>query len=279
VVFTYNFITNPDVKSTSRESYKLVSGVEAIDDYTVKVTFKDVDPSWYLPFVGFKGMIIPEHVFAQYNNANAATAPAKMEPVGTGPYIAKEFRTEDVLLIGEDVVNTVKIIYEPNPLYREASKLSFKHVVLQGGGDATVAARAVLQDGIVDYAWNLQVEDKTLAEMEAKGNGKGKVMPLFGSYVERVMINFTDPNKETAEGERSSREFPHPFLTDLQVRRALALRCRPRQHRRPLRPHRPSYCQYPRLTLLICLERHQLQVRSRRGSRSVGPGRLEGQRR
>ena len=223
VVFTYNFITNPDVKSTSRESYKLVSGVEAIDDYTVKVTFKDVDPSWYLPFVGVKGMIIPEHVFAQYNNANAATAPANMEPVGTGPYIAKEFRTEDVLLIGEDVVNTVKIIYEPNPLYRDASKLSFKHVVLQGGGDATVAARAVLQDGIVDYAWNLQVEDKTLAEMEAKGNGKGKVMPLFGSYVERLMINFTDPNKETAEGERSSREFPHPFLTDLQVRRALAL--------------------------------------------------------
>jgi peptide/nickel transport system substrate-binding protein len=67
------------------------------------------------------------------------------------------------------------------------------------------------------------VEDKTLAEMEAKGNGKGKVMPLFGSYVERLMINFTDPNKETAEGERSSRDFPHPFLTDLQVRRALAL--------------------------------------------------------
>src|SRR3954471_8306557 len=45
VVFTYNIIANPDVKSTSRESYKLVSGVEAVDDYTVKVTFKDVDPS------------------------------------------------------------------------------------------------------------------------------------------------------------------------------------------------------------------------------------------
>src|SRR5262245_53412967 len=75
VVFTFKFITNPEVKSTSRESYKLVEGVEAIDDYTVRVTFKDVDPSWYLPFVGAKGMIIPEHVFAAFNNSGAETAP------------------------------------------------------------------------------------------------------------------------------------------------------------------------------------------------------------
>ena len=80
VVFTYNFITNPDVKSTSRESYKQVAGVEVVDDYTVKVTFKDVDPSWYLPFVGVKGMIIPEHVFAPYNNGDAATAPGTWSP-------------------------------------------------------------------------------------------------------------------------------------------------------------------------------------------------------
>src|SRR5689334_12109659 len=111
VVFTAQFITDPAVGSSSIASYKSIQDVEALDDYTVKITFKGVTPAWALPFVGVQGMIIPEHVFSQYSNANVSAAPANLAPVGTGPYIAKEFRTEDVLVIGEDVVNTVKIIY------------------------------------------------------------------------------------------------------------------------------------------------------------------------
>jgi peptide/nickel transport system substrate-binding protein len=220
VLFTYRFIINPDVGSSSTTSYKSVQNVEALDDHTVKVEFKDVTPAWALPFVGVQGMIVPEHVFSQYNSAEAASAPTNLAPVGTGPYIAKEFRTEDVLMIGEDVVNTVKIIYEPNPFYRNPEKLQFKQVTLQGGGDATVAADAVLSDGVVDYAWNLQVDDKTLAELEAKG--VGKVALSFGSYIERIMFNFTDPNRETDQGERSSTQFAHPFFDDKLVREAFA---------------------------------------------------------
>lgn len=221
VVFTYNFIINPDVESTSGDSYKNVEAVEALDDVTVKVTFKSVDPAWAAPFVGVRGLILPEHVFAPYMNATAASAPPNLAPVGTGPYIAKSFSTEDVLIIGDDVVNTVKIQYEPNPYYRDASKLSFKQVTLQGGGDAKVAAKAVLQDGVVDYAWNLQVPDQTLTDMEA--SGKGRVVPVFGSYVERIMLNFSDPIQETPEGERSSKQFPNKILSDRQVRQALSL--------------------------------------------------------
>ena len=221
VVFTYRFITNPDVKSTSADSYKAVENVEAMDDFTVKITFKNVDPAWATPFIGVRGMILPEHVFAQYNNSNAAAAPANFAPVGTGPYIANEFRKEDVLIIGDDVVNTVKIFYEPNPFYRDAAKLHFKHVTLQGGGDATAAAKAVLRNGVVDWAWNLQVDDKTLTVLEA--NGSGKVVPIFGSYVERIVLNSSDSNKETPEGERSSILFPSRFFSDLRVREAFAL--------------------------------------------------------
>ncbi|MBB6411923.1 peptide ABC transporter substrate-binding protein [Mesorhizobium sangaii] len=220
VVFTYRYITNPDVESTSGDNYKIVDNVEALDDLTVKVTFKRSNPAWAVPFVGVRGMILPEHVFAAYNNSNAAAAPANFAPVGTGPYIAKEFRKEDVLVIGEDVVNTIKIFYEPNPFYRDAGKRHFKRVTLQGGGDATVAAKAVLRDGVVDYSWNLQVDDETLKEMEAKG--VGKVVPLFGAYVERIALNFSDPNKETADGERSSTQFANPFFSDKLVREAFA---------------------------------------------------------
>ncbi|MBD9452585.1 peptide ABC transporter substrate-binding protein [Rhizobium sp. RHZ02] len=220
VVFTYAYITNPDVGSSSIGTYKSVDKVEALDDLTVKVTFKDVDPAWALPFVGIQGTILPEHIFAPYNNKAAVDAPPNLAPVGTGPYRLKEFRTEDVLLIGDDVVNTVKIIYEPNPEYRDRARLGFDEVTLQGGGDAKTAAKAVLGTGVVDYAWNLQIGDAELQELEAKQIGK--VALYFSSYVERLMLNFTDPNRETSDGERASLQFPNRILADAKVRLALA---------------------------------------------------------
>jgi len=221
VLFTYNYITNPGVGSASIGPYKTINKVVVVDDYTVQITFKDVNPAWALPFVGVQGMILPEHVFAPYNNSDAATAPVNLAPVGTGPYRLKEFQTEDVLVIGEDVVNTVKAVFERNPYYRDAGKLSFDEVTLLGGGDASVAANAVLKEGVVDYAWNLQVDDSVLKTLETDGVGKATVS--WGSYVERIMLNFTDPSRETTEGERSSVLHPHPALSDRNVRTALAL--------------------------------------------------------
>ena len=98
--------------------------------------------------------------------------------------------------------------------------MTFKEVTLQGGGDAGTAAKAVLSEGIIDYAWNLQVGEAELQRLETKG--VGRVALYWGSYVERIMLNFTDPGKETADGERSSTQFPHPILTDRRVRQALA---------------------------------------------------------
>ena len=44
----------------------------------------------------------------------------------------------------------------------------FHRVELRGGGDAKVAAKAVLNEGTVDYAWNLQVAIEALEELEAE---------------------------------------------------------------------------------------------------------------
>jgi peptide/nickel transport system substrate-binding protein len=113
------------------------------------------------------------------------------------------------------------VVYEANPNYRDADSLAFSRVELKGGGDATSAARAVLQTGDVDYAYNLQVEANVLEQL-AQG-GQGEVVANFGSLIERIVLNFTDPNQATADGEVSSVEFPHPYLSDPQVREALAL--------------------------------------------------------
>ncbi len=220
VLFTYQYVMNPDVKSSSAGSYSDVESVEALDDHTVKINFKQPTAAWDTPFVGPFGMIIPRHIFEAYNGANFADAPENLQAIGTGPYFVSEYRKEDVLIIGGNAVSTVKIIYEINPHYREPDKPFFRRLELQGGGDLNLAGQAA-REGTVDFAWNLALPEGTLVDIEA--GGKMRVLAPPSSFVERIMINFTDPNKETADGERSSLQFPHPFLSDLQVRRAMAM--------------------------------------------------------
>ncbi|MDJ0703122.1 MAG: peptide ABC transporter substrate-binding protein [Leptolyngbyaceae cyanobacterium MO_188.B28] len=209
VVFTYEFIANPEAGAITTGTYELIESVEAIDDYTVKINFKTVNPSWFLMFMGIEGMILPKHMFEAYNGANAREAPANLKPVGTGPFQVKEFKPGDT------------VVYEPNPNYRSIDSIFFQRIELKGGGDATSAARAVLQTGDADFAYNIQVEAPVLKQLEAAG--QGQVVASFGALVERVLFNFTDPNQTTQDGERSSVDFPHPFFTDPQVRQAFNL--------------------------------------------------------
>ncbi len=154
-------------------------------------------------------MILPRHIFEDYNGENSRQAPGNLKPVGTGAYRVVEFKPGDV------------VVYEANPNFREAKQLGFERLELKGGGDAASAARAVLQTGDADYAYNLQVESNVLKPLEAAG--KGKVISNFGALMERIIINQTDPNKITPDGERSSLKFPHPFFSDPKVRQALSL--------------------------------------------------------
>lgn len=210
VIFTYEFLSNLDVAASSTANYETVESVEALDDYTVKINFKDVTPGWEVPFTGQNGMVLPKHIFEEYSGANVREAPANQKPVGTGPYQVVEFKPGDI------------VVLEANKNYRDGEP-PFQRVEVKGGGDATSAARAVLQTGEADYAYNLQVETKILEELEGNPEATGKVSAVFGPYVERIMFNFTDPNQETAEGERSSLDRPHPFFTDLKVRQAFNL--------------------------------------------------------
>jgi peptide/nickel transport system substrate-binding protein len=209
VVFTHQFISNPKVGAVSAGTYETVKNVEAIDKHTVKINFKQVNPAWSLPFIGGAGMILPKHIYQAYNGANAKEAPANLKPIGTGAYQVVDFRPGDT------------VIYEPNPQFRQVKQLGFTKVELKGGGDATSAARAVLQTGDADFAFNLQVEAPVLKELEAAG--QGKVNSNYGALMERIVINFSDPNKVAPSGERSSVDFPHLFLSDRTVRQALAL--------------------------------------------------------
>ncbi len=209
VKFTWEYCTNPDGGCANSNYYEDVVSVDTPDALTAVVTFGVPKPFPYGPFVGGNTNIIQAAQFAECVGAKAQECTTEnFNPIGTGPFMVDEFRPNDV------------ITFKANPNYRDPNKPSFATVTFKGGGDATAAGRSVLETGEFDYAWNLQLAPDVLSNMEAAG--KGKVISGYGSSVERIMVNLTDVRPEAGD-ERGTVAKPHPFLTDIKVRKALSM--------------------------------------------------------
>jgi peptide/nickel transport system substrate-binding protein len=209
VVFTWEYVADPATAAVTAGSYQNIVRIDKRDEHTVTVVFKDATPFWYDAFFAGRGHILPKHLFAAYRGQQARNAPYNLQPVGTGPYRIVKFAPGDTVL------------YELNPTYHVPKRPFFDAVELKGGGDAASAARAVMQTGEYDFAWNLQVEKEVLERMHRPG-GRGRLHIYPGAGVEHVQLNRTDPWTEV-DGERSSLSVPHPFLVDPLVRQAYAL--------------------------------------------------------
>ena len=207
VVFTAAYAADPATSAYTGGSYKDVK-ITKVDSHTVRVEYQKPSPFWADPFVSAAGMIIPKHVFEAYKGAASRDAPANLKPVGTGPYKFTDFKPGDML---RGVINTN---------YHEANRPYFDSIEMKGGGDAVSAARAVLQTGEYDYAWNLQVEDELLIRLEQGGKGKTSIVP--GGNIEFIQLNMADPWTET-DGERSHPKSKHPILSEFAVRQAISL--------------------------------------------------------
>ena len=207
VVFTAAYAADPATSAYTAGSYKDVK-VTKVDSHTVKVEYQKPSPFWADPFVSAAGMIIPKHIFESFKGATSRDAPANLKPVGTGPYKFVDFKPGDML---RGAINTS---------YHEANRPYFDTIEMKGGGDAVSAARAVLQTGEYDYAWNLQVEDELLIRLEQGGKGKTSIVP--GGNIEFIQLNMTDPWTET-DGERSHPKSKHPILSEFAVRQAISL--------------------------------------------------------
>ena len=210
VVFTANYCMDPEGGCAQLSKFDGVSSVEAMDDLTVKVTFSSAKPNPYGPFAGAQSPIIQAAQFADCMGAKAPECTdANFGPIGTGPFVVTDFRTNDVIQM------------EANENYREAGKPAFATVTFKGGGDATAAGRAVMETGEFDYAWNMQLAPDVLASM-AEG-GVGTPVSAFGTLVERLEMNLTNLSSDLAADVRATVAEPHPFLSDEAVRRALSM--------------------------------------------------------
>ena len=209
VKFTYDYCTHPEGGCSQITKFEGIASVEAPDPTTVVITFANPTP---YPFAAFGGAESPVIQKAQFEACIGAAAPTCTEqnfnPIGTGAFVVDEFKPNDVITLSA------------NPNYRDAAKPAFSKINFKGGGDATAAARAVLETGEFDYGWNLQVPPEVLSEMESAG--LGTVMSSFGPSVERIMLNNTNPDPALGPDERAVIR-PHPFLQDPAVYNAMSL--------------------------------------------------------
>ena len=205
VVFNWQYATDPAGGAFSVGFYANVKSVEKIDAFTVRINFVKPTPIWDR---SCSLWMIPKHLFSGYVGAKSREAPTNQKPVGTGPYKFVSFTPGDL------------VRGELNPNYHLPNRPFFDTIEIKGGGDATSAARAVLQTGEFDYAWNIQVEDNVLKQMEA--TGKGRVVFKPSGNPESIFLNAADPWTEV-DGERASVKSRHFAFSDPAVRKAFGL--------------------------------------------------------
>ena len=195
--------------------YKDIDGRPRSTTTPSSVSFKKPTPFWATAFVAAEGMIIPKHLFGPYAGAKSRDAPTNLKPVGTGPYTFVDFKPGDI------------VRGEINPNYHMPNRPFFDTIEMKGGGDATSAARAVLQTGEYDYAWNLQVEDEVLQAHGGGRQGQGRTSSRAATSSSSSSTSPTRGTRSTASAPASRRK--HFAFSDPKVREAMALLCRPRR--------------------------------------------------
>jgi peptide/nickel transport system substrate-binding protein len=209
VKFTWGYCMAPGAGCAQAMKFDGVTRIDTPDAHTVTLHFDAPRPMPYQAFVGAQSPILQKAQFADCLGPKAQSCSTQNSaPIGTGPFVVSEFQPGNLAQ------------FTAHPAYRTPGLPRFERVILQGGGDAAGAARAVLQTGEADFATNLQLPPEVLEAMQA--SGRGRLLTAFGPLLERLVFNLTDPDPALGP-ERSTRAHPHPILSEPKLRRALTL--------------------------------------------------------
>lgn len=193
-----------------RSRFAGIEGVYAVSDREVSIVFDAPTPYPYTAFVGAKTPVISQAQMGECDGSRDCVH--HFAPLGSGPYRIVNFD------FGVDNA----AVYERNPYYRGAPA-DFDRVILRGGGSAGDAARAVLREGAADFAWNIQIPPEELAALQADGDGMA--VAAFGSLVEAIAVNQTNPDPALGDdrSEYLGGRNPHPFLTFRPIPQAMSM--------------------------------------------------------
>ncbi|HBU69296.1 MAG TPA: peptide-binding protein [Elusimicrobia bacterium] len=181
VKFTYERLIDPEVKTPFGSDYALIKKLETPDKHTVKVTYKETFApaleSWMMG-------IVPRHIF---QGSDFNSSPANRRPVGTGPFVFKEWKTDE------------KIVLESNKNYFEGRPYIDRYIF------------RIIPDQSVEF---LELRNRSIDEMSLTPDQWNAYKEFFSAYnkfrypaFQYVYMGFNLYN---------------PFFSDIRVRRALA---------------------------------------------------------
>ena len=180
VAFTYSAILDKDSASPLATLLDTLDSATAVDDTTVQFKLNRADPAFYDKLqIG----IVPA---ALLEGEDVKTAAFNRKPIGTGPYVLKEFEPGG------------RIVMEANPNYFRATP-KIKRIVMTAVEDEN-ARVALLEKGTIDAAG---IVPKLAPRVERNGNYNVFEIPTADARVAAL------PNRD-------------PVLRDPAVRRALS---------------------------------------------------------
>ena len=244
VVFTWQYIADPKTAATDTQTADGVTNVEAhrpthrqghLQGRRTRTRTRSSCPA--------QGTILQKKQFQDFIGDNAKDAPGNLTPIGTGPYKVADFKPGDV------------VTYTMNELYRDPNKPFFKDVQIKGGGDATSAARAVFQTG--ESTTPGTCRSRRRCSTSCRRAARATWSPRLSPNVERLLINFADPNKDV---ERRARRARHQAPVLLRPERAQGVRHGRRSQvdrRAAVRTRRAGVVQHDHLAAGLRLEEHR----------------------
>lgn len=134
VIFTYKQIMNPKVFTSIKSNFNEVESVKALDEYTIEVIYKK--PYFKALEIWMVG-ILPYHILKE--EKNLMTSSFNKQPIGTGPYTIKDFKTgvdielfaNDTYFEGRPKIDRILYKFLPDP---NTSFLFLKQKKLDLGG-------------------------------------------------------------------------------------------------------------------------------------------------
>lgn len=161
VVFTFDAIKNPKVRTRQRSFYADLKETKKIDDYTVQFVLKKPFAP-LLAYLGYQSGIVPKHLL-EGKDMNKAVGFHKEHPVGTGPFKFKEFvpASHVTLVANEDYYGGL-----PN-----LKSITFKILPNQN------AQIAQLRTGEIDF---VLIEPPNLPIVQSNPSLKLNTAPQFG---------------------------------------------------------------------------------------------------
>jgi peptide/nickel transport system substrate-binding protein len=195
LIFTWDVI----VEEAWTPAVDYVEYLEKVDDFTVIAHFYEgwIFPDYALMFGGEDFFIYPEH----YCDAEQGFYEwdCESEPLSSGPYVLEEWVADDHLT------------FVRNPYYYEEGKPYIDQVIVQIVPEEAVERTLMLEGDADIHYWPGETVGE---EYRTEDNGVNWIKSPTERWVMRLIPNLTMPGDETQ---------PHPFLSDVLVRRALRM--------------------------------------------------------